>query len=89
MNSLRVTCEKGWYQLIPFQSYSGVAGVTSDGKMLSASPPNQQAKQMDDDALAIMNGQPMLVPGEEGMRDIRAVEAIHRSAAIDGKWIDI
>jgi glucose-fructose oxidoreductase len=36
---------------------------------------------MDDDALSIMNGKPMLVPGEEGLRDIRIVEAIYRSAA--------
>jgi glucose-fructose oxidoreductase len=35
---------------------------------------------MDDDALSIMQGQPMLVPGEEGQRDIRIVEAILRSA---------
>jgi glucose-fructose oxidoreductase len=33
---------------------------------------------MDDDALSIMNGKPMLVPGEEGLRDIRIVEAIYK-----------
>jgi glucose-fructose oxidoreductase len=36
---------------------------------------------MDDDALSIMQKKPMLVPGEEGLRDIRIVEAIYRSAA--------
>jgi glucose-fructose oxidoreductase len=36
---------------------------------------------MDDDALSIMQGKPMLVPGEEGLRDIRIVEAIYKSAA--------
>jgi glucose-fructose oxidoreductase len=30
--------------------------------------PWQQANQMDDDALAIMQGKPLLVPGEEGLR---------------------
>jgi glucose-fructose oxidoreductase len=35
---------------------------------------------MDDDALSIMQQKPMLVPGEEGRRDIRIVEAIYRSA---------
>ena len=45
------------------------------------SVPWQQAKQMDDDALAIMQGKPMFVPGEEGLRDIRIVEAIYKSAA--------
>ncbi len=43
--------------------------------------PWQQAKQMDDDAIAIMGGKPMLVPGEEGLRDIRIVEAIYKAAA--------
>ena len=36
---------------------------------------------MDDDALSIMNAKPMLVPVEEGLRDIRIVEAIYKSAA--------
>ena len=41
---------------------------------------NQQAKQMDDDAKSIKQGKAVLVPGEEGLRDIRIVEAIHASA---------
>ena len=36
---------------------------------------------MDDDAMAIMQGKSMLVPGEEGLRDIKVVEAIYKSAA--------
>jgi glucose-fructose oxidoreductase len=36
---------------------------------------------MDDDALSILQKKPMLVPGEEGLRDIRIVEAIYKSAA--------
>jgi len=85
MNDLNVTCSKGWYKLSPFQSYSGIDGVTSDGVKLNVSIPNEQARQMDDDALAIMNGTPMLVPGEEGLSDIRVVEAIYRSVAQKGK----
>ena len=81
MNYLRADCERGWYELEPFQSYSGIKGKTSDGRLLNAVIPNQQAKQMDDDALSIINQQPMLVPGEEGLRDIRIVEAIYQSAA--------
>ncbi len=81
MNELRVECEKGWYELSPFQSYSGIRGKASDGTLLNKTVPNQQARQMDNDALAIINDQPVLVPGEEGRRDIRVVEAIYRSAA--------
>jgi glucose-fructose oxidoreductase len=35
---------------------------------------------MDDDAMSIMQSKPMLVPGEEGLRDIRVVEAIYKCA---------
>lgn len=81
INHLKVNCKKGWYELRPFQSYHGVQGKTSDGILLDTFIPNQQAKQMDDDALAIMNNTPVLVPGEEGMRDIRIVEAVYQAAA--------
>jgi glucose-fructose oxidoreductase len=81
MNDLMVTCTNGWYKLSPFQAYSGIRGVTSDGIELNATVPHQQAHQMDDDALAILQNKPLLVPGEEGLRDIRVVEAIYRSVA--------
>jgi glucose-fructose oxidoreductase len=85
MNNLLVTCEKGWYKLAPFQAYSGINGETSDGKTLNGTLPHQQAKQMDDDALSIINNGVVLVPGEEGLKDIRVVEAIYRSVAQNKK----
>lgn len=81
MNNLLVTCDKGWYKLAPFQAYSGINGITSNGIKLDATIPNQQAKQMDDDALAIINNTAVMVPGEEGLKDIRVVEAIYKSVA--------
>lgn len=81
MNDLMVTCSKGWYKLSPFQAYSGVNGVTSNGTKLNATIANEQASQMDDDALAIINDSQLIVPGEEGLKDIRVVEAIYRSVA--------
>jgi glucose-fructose oxidoreductase len=80
MNQLRADCEKGWYELKPFQSYSGVQGQTSDGIILSPSPLNQQATQMDNDALSILNKSPVVVPGEDGMKDIVILEAIFKAA---------
>ncbi len=80
MNFLRANCEKGWYELKPFQSYSGVRGRTSSGLQLPASPDHQQATQMDNDALSILQNSPILVPGEEGMRDIVILEAIFKAA---------
>jgi glucose-fructose oxidoreductase len=81
MNDLMVTCSNGWYKLSPFQAYSGVSGITSNGTKLNATIANEQATQMDDDALAIINDTQLIVPGEEGLKDIRVVEAIYRSVA--------
>ena len=81
INILRVDCEKGWYELSPFQAYRGVKGQAGDGTQLNTYIENQQAKQMDDDALAILENRPMMVPGEEGMKDIIIVEAINKSAS--------
>jgi len=89
LNELKINCEKGWYELVPFQSYNGVKGRTSDDKLLNATIPNQQALQMDDDAFAIMNNKSVLVPGEEGLKDIRVVEAIYKSVAQNSKEIAI
>ena len=82
MNQLVVTCENGSYGLSPFQAYGGIRGRASDGTLFDLTIPNQQAKQMDDDAFAILNDRPVMVPGEEGQRDIRIVEAIYESARL-------
>ena len=87
MNTLSVDCDKGGYGLQPFQSYSGIRGTTKDGIRLNESIPNQQAKQMDDDALAIINNKAVMVPGEEGWKDIRVVEAIYRSVRQNGRAV--
>lgn len=81
MNDLQINYKNGWCKLSPFQAYSGISGVTSNGLQLNEKVPNQQAKQMDDDALAILNKKNVLVPGEEGLKDIRIVEAIYQSVA--------
>jgi len=80
MHELYVDCENGWYTLAPFSMYAGVQGKTSDGKLLNNYIKSQQAQQMDDDSLAILNNTPVMVPGEEGMKDIKIVEAIYKSA---------
>lgn len=81
INFMDIKCEKGEIKMAPYSAYSGVKGSSPLGEInTSYSIPWQQAKQMDDDALAILQQKPMLVPGEEGLRDIRIVEAIYRSA---------
>ncbi|TDH20672.1 Gfo/Idh/MocA family oxidoreductase [Segetibacter sp. 3557_3] len=81
VNFLDVTCQKGVIKVAPYQAYSGLKVTSPLGEIYHRyQVPFQQAKQMDDDALSIMQGKPMLVPGEEGLRDIRIVEAIYKSA---------
>lgn len=89
INTMEVKCENGWYKVQPLQYYSGVAAETSDGKKLMPFKGNQQAKQMDDDALAILNSTKPIVPGEEGLLDIHVVEAIFESAKHGGKRIQL
>ncbi|UCS93109.1 Gfo/Idh/MocA family oxidoreductase [Echinicola marina] len=88
MGRLTVTCGRGNFRLEPFQSYRGIKGYTSDGIQFSDQVKSQQAVQMDDDALAIIDGRAVMVPGEEGLRDIKVVEAAFKSAE-EGKRISI
>ena len=74
--------KKGEIKVNPYQAYNGQTVTSPLGKIQhSYSVPMQQTMQMDADALAILNNQALSVPGEEGLRDIRIVEAIYRAAS--------
>jgi len=82
INFSNIFCEKGNITLAPFSSYTGAKGSSPLGEINHTyQVPMQQVMQMNDDALAIIQGKPVIVPGEEGLRDIRIVEAIYASAA--------
>ncbi len=87
-NYIRATAEEGWFRLDPFQSYSGIAGETSEGP-LEFPEINQQAAQMDEFALNVMNDEPVRVPGEEGLSDMIVVDAVFKSLEQGGKRITI
>jgi glucose-fructose oxidoreductase len=89
MNYLNANAERGWYYLKPMSSYSGVQGHVSDGTELAPDPNHQQARQMDNDALAIKENKKPIVPGEEGLRDVRIVQAIMESSRNGGEWVDL
>ena len=81
INFIDITCEKGSINMAPYSGYNGLQGRSTLGDIhFPYEVPWQQAKQMDDDAQSIKSGKPMLVPGEEGLRDIRIVEAIYKAA---------
>jgi len=89
VNYLNVECARGWYRLQPMQSYSGVQGETSDGTRLPPDPNHQQARQMDNDALAIKENRQPIVPGNDGLADIRIVNAIMKSSKNGGERIQL
>lgn len=89
-NFLKVNYEKGTLLIEPFSGYSGNKGTYSNGGVIDFALPlnNQQANQMNDDALALMQNKPLIAPGEEGLRDIKVVQAIYE-AARTGKEVKI
>jgi len=88
MNYLQVNYEKGWLKMEPHSGYNGNKGSMSDGTIINVPIKSQQAKQMDEDCMAIMANTDLIAPGEEGLRDIRVVEAIYKSVAT-GKSVKI
>lgn len=88
-NHLKIQCKNGWYELNPMQPYSGVVAKSSTGLVLPAFEGNQQAKQMDDDALAILLDKAVMVPGEEGLKDINIVEKAFISANSNQAFVNV
>ena len=78
MNYLDARCGKGWIKMDPFSAYRNIKAHTSKA-MLELPDINQQAAQMDEVALCIKEGKPMRVPGEEGLKDMKVVDAIYKS----------
>ncbi len=77
---LDVKAERGKFGLGPAYGYSGIAGYNASGPM-DHPQINQQAGQMDDFVSCIMTGKKTRVPGEEGWKDMKVIDAIYRSIA--------
>lgn len=80
MNYLNVTADNGWFKLDPFSAYRGIEGESKDGP-IEFPDVYQQAVQMDEQSKNIMENKSLRVTGEEGLRDMRVVEAIYRAVA--------
>jgi predicted dehydrogenase len=78
---IRAICERGGFELDPAFNYGGIRGVRSDGRPLDFPDIDQFATEMDDFARCIQEGTPSIVSGEEGLRDVRILMAIYRSAS--------
>jgi predicted dehydrogenase len=75
---LHVEAEHGKFGLEPAFGYGELDGYTPQGPM---NIPNiiQQAAQMDDFAECVRQNKRSRVPGEEGLKDMKVVDAIYRS----------
>jgi predicted dehydrogenase len=81
---LKVKEERGEFELGPAYGYGGIDGSVN-GKQMPFPQMIQQAAQMDDFAQCINLNKPTRVPGEEGLKDMKVVDAIYRSLD-SGKW---
>ena len=77
---IRVIGERGGFTLDPAFNYAGIRGLRSDGRPLDFPDIDQFAAELDDFARCIQEGTPSIVSGEEGLRDVRIMMAIYRSA---------
>jgi predicted dehydrogenase len=76
-----VAADGGHFGLEPALYYHGIKGFRSDGKPFVFPDMDQFAAEMDDFAACVRDGKPTQVPGEEGLRDVRIIDALYRSAA--------
>jgi len=84
-NHVRLTGDKGWVDLDPATSYGGQEmRVRAGGNERKVNPPsgpaaNQFAAQLDHLSQCVLTNRAPVVAGEEGLRDLRIMEAIYRS----------
>jgi predicted dehydrogenase len=89
LNRYRASAERGWFEVQPALNYQGIKGrmrTESGPKDWDFPQIDQFAAEMDDFADCIISDKQTRVPGEEGRRDVRIIEAIYKAAAT-GKTI--
>ena len=76
VNQFRAYCDKGNFGLEPAFSYNGLKGSSSNGP-IQMDELDQFAAELDAFALSILTDSPNIVPGEEGLKDLIAIEKIY------------
>jgi predicted dehydrogenase len=77
-NRLYIGIERMWFNLFPAFSYRGINGSTNEGE-LNLPVVNQQAVQMDTFSKCIIDNTESDASGEEGLKDLKVIEAIYKS----------
>lgn len=75
---LHVEAEHGKFGLGPAYGYGTIEGYDKNGPM-KLPQVIHQAKQMDDFATCVWQNKQSRVPGEEGLKDMKVIDAIYRS----------
>jgi predicted dehydrogenase len=82
-NRYRVIATKGWFELEPATSYTGLRMRVRRGNGLEERDVQQRdhfAAEMDHMSECVMADKPPLTPGEEGWRDLKVMMAIYEAA---------
>jgi predicted dehydrogenase len=84
-NRYRLVGTRGWVDLEPATGYSGhTMRVRLDGRTETRVPPGHEANQfvgqLDHLSECVLYDREPLVPGEEGLRDMRVIEGIYEAA---------
>ncbi len=85
-NRFYIGTDRKWFELFPAFSYRGIKGSTNDGE-LNLPEINQQAAQMDDFSKCIIDNSESNASGEEGLKDLKVIEAIYKSIQLRIKVI--
>jgi predicted dehydrogenase len=87
-NHIRVQNEAAWFHASPAFAYTGVQmqigrkmGQANSTNSIDMAPNDQFAREMDAFAWSIRNDATPLTPGEEGLQDLRIIDAIYQSGA--------
>jgi len=90
-NRYRVITGKGWFELEPATSYSGLRMRVRRGNVIEERTlpvRDHFALEMDHLSECVMDGKEALTPGEEGLRDLKLMMAIYE-AARSGKTVKL
>ena len=87
INRFNAYGDSGWFGLDPAYSYGGIKGKAKDGP-IDLKNIDQFAAEIDAFAKCILEDRQSTVSGEEGLRDLLAIEAIYESIR-SGKRINV
>jgi predicted dehydrogenase len=85
---LLVSAEEGWIELRPAFGYGPIKGRTHKGD-LNLPVVNHQAQQLDGMAMCIRENKECSASGEEGLRDMKVIEAIYKSISEGGARVKV